>query len=72
MSVFYDPMVAKLIVHAADREACLMRLKRALDEMVVGGVTTTIPLHQALLEAPEFRAGEYSIKWLERWLAGSA
>jgi len=68
----YDSMVAKLIVHAADREACLMRLKRALDEMVVGGVTTTIPLHQALLEAPEFRAGEYSIKWLERWLAGSA
>ncbi|TXG85599.1 MAG: acetyl-CoA carboxylase biotin carboxylase subunit [Sphingomonadales bacterium] len=68
----YDSMVAKLIVHAADREACLMRLKRALDEMVVGGVTTTIPLHQALLDAPEFRAGEYSIKWLERWLAGSA
>ncbi len=68
----YDSMVAKLIVHAADRKTCLMRLKRALDEMVIGGVTTTIPLHQALLESPEFRAGDYSIKWLERWLAESA
>jgi acetyl-CoA carboxylase biotin carboxylase subunit len=46
-----------------------MRLKRALEEFVVQGVKTTIPLHQALLNQPDFLSGEYTIKWLEEWLA---
>jgi len=43
-------------------------LKRALEEFVITGVKTTIPLHQAPLDDPDFIAGDYSIKWLERWL----
>ncbi|MBV9843227.1 MAG: acetyl-CoA carboxylase biotin carboxylase subunit [Sphingomonadaceae bacterium] len=66
---YYDSMIAKLIVWGRDREGCIRRLKRALEEFVVDGVTTTIPLHQALLDDPEFREGDYTIKWLEQWLA---
>ncbi|MBC7986686.1 MAG: acetyl-CoA carboxylase biotin carboxylase subunit [Sphingomonadaceae bacterium] len=66
---YYDSMVAKLIVYGSNRERCLMRLRRALEEMVIDGVKNTIPLHQALLADPEFLAGEYTIKWLEEWLA---
>ncbi|WP_375381360.1 acetyl-CoA carboxylase biotin carboxylase subunit [uncultured Sphingomonas sp.] len=66
---YYDSMVAKLIVYGTTRERCLARLKRALEEFVIDGPVTTIPLHQALLEDPEFLAGEYTIKWLEDWLA---
>ena len=66
---YYDSMIAKLIVYGRDREACLRRLRRALEEFVVDGITTTIPLHQALLDDPEFQRGEYTIKWLEAWLA---
>jgi len=66
---YYDSLIAKLIVFGADREECLMRMRRALEEYVIHGPKTTIPLHQALIEDPEFRAGDYSIKWLERWLA---
>ena len=66
---FYDSMIAKLIVYGRTREGCIMRLKRALEEMVIGGVKTSIPLHQALLEEPDFRSGDYTIKWLEEWLA---
>jgi acetyl-CoA carboxylase biotin carboxylase subunit len=69
---YYDSLIAKLIVFGADREECLMRLRRALEEYVIHGPKTTIPLHQALIEDPEFIAGEYSIKWLERWLAKRA
>ena len=65
---YYDSMVAKLIVYGTNRERCIMRLKRALEEMVIDGVKTTIPLHEALLDDPEFRAGDYTIKWLEEWL----
>jgi acetyl-CoA carboxylase biotin carboxylase subunit len=68
----YDSLIAKLIVFGDDREQCRMRLKRALEEYVVTGVRTTIPLHQALLDDPDFIAGDYSIKWLERWLAKRA
>jgi acetyl-CoA carboxylase, biotin carboxylase subunit len=46
-----------------------MRLRRALEEFVVDGLKTTIPLHQKLIEDPEFQAGNYTIKWLEEWLA---
>ncbi len=66
---YYDSMVAKLIVYGTTRERCLARLKRALEEFVIDGPVTTIPLHQALLEDPEFLAGDYTIKWLEDWLA---
>ncbi len=66
---YYDSMVAKLIVYGTTRERCLMRLKRALEEFVIDGVKTTIPLHQALLDDPEFQGGDYTIKWLEEWLA---
>ena len=66
---YYDSMIGKLIVHGRDRQEALMRLKRALGEMVVGGVETTIPLHLALLNEPAFLAGDYHIRWLETWLA---
>ena len=66
---YYDSMIAKLIVYGRNREDCVMRLRRALGEMVIEGVKTSIPLHQALLSEPDFLAGEYSIKWLEGWLA---
>ncbi|MCP2678803.1 acetyl-CoA carboxylase biotin carboxylase subunit [Maricaulaceae bacterium NA33B04] len=66
---YYDSMIGKLIVHGRDREEALMRLRRALGEMVITGVETTIPLHLALLEEPEFLAGDYHIRWLESWLA---
>lgn len=66
---YYDSMIAKLIVYGRTREGCIMRLRRALEEFVVEGVKTTIPLHQALLEDPDFQAGNYTIKWLEEWLA---
>ena len=65
---YYDSMIAKLIVYGRNRERCMMRLKRALEEMVVEGVKTSIPLHQALLEQPDVQSGDYSIKWLEDWL----
>ena len=66
---YYDSMIAKLIVYGRTREGCLLRLQRALDEFVIEGMKTTIPLHQALLDDPEFRRGAYTIKWLEEWLA---
>jgi acetyl-CoA carboxylase, biotin carboxylase subunit len=66
---YYDSMIAKLIVYGNTREGCLMRLRRALGEFVIEGMKTTIPLHQKLLEDPEFQNGDYTIKWLEEWLA---
>jgi acetyl-CoA carboxylase biotin carboxylase subunit len=69
---YYDSMIGKLIVHGRDRNEALMRLRRALGEMVVGGVETTIPLHLALLEEPDFLSGNYHIRWLEEWLAERA
>jgi acetyl-CoA carboxylase biotin carboxylase subunit len=65
---YYDSLVAKLIVQGADRRDCLMRLDRALSELIVDGVDTTAPLFRALLESPEIQAGDYDIHWLERWL----
>ena len=66
---YYDSMIAKLIVYGRTREGCLMRLRRALEEMVVEGVKTSIPLHQELLRQPDVISGDYTIKWLEEWLA---
>ncbi|MCA0451704.1 MAG: acetyl-CoA carboxylase biotin carboxylase subunit, partial [Proteobacteria bacterium] len=64
----YDSMVAKLIVHGTSRNECLMRLRRALDEYVVGGIQTTLPLHRRLTRSQEFIDGNYDIHWLERWM----
>ncbi len=66
---YYDSMIGKLIVYGRTREGAIMRLKRALQEYVIEGMRTTIPLHQALLEDPDFLNGDYTIKWLEEWLA---
>jgi len=66
---YYDSMIGKLIVYGVTREDCIMRLRRALEEYVVEGMKTTIPLHQKLVRDPEFLAGDYTIKWLEKWLA---
>ena len=66
---YYDSMIAKLIVYGRNREGCIMRLRRALEEMVVEGVKTSIPLHQELLWQDDVLNGDYSIKWLEEWLA---
>ncbi|MFO1240378.1 MAG: acetyl-CoA carboxylase biotin carboxylase subunit [Sphingomonadaceae bacterium] len=69
---YYDSMIAKLIVYGRTRESCMMRMRRALEEMVVDGIKTNIPLHQELLRAPDVIDGNYSIKWLEDWLAEKA
>jgi len=66
---YYDSMIAKLIVYGRTREGCIMRLKRALEEMVVEGVQTSIPLHRELIRQDDFLNGDYTIKWLEEWLA---
>ncbi|MGN6501113.1 MAG: acetyl-CoA carboxylase biotin carboxylase subunit [Tsuneonella sp.] len=65
---YYDSMIAKLIVYGRTRERCIMRLRRALEEMVVEGVKTSLPLHRELLNQPDVLSGDYSIKWLEEWL----
>jgi acetyl-CoA carboxylase biotin carboxylase subunit len=65
----YDSLVAKLVVHGATRAEAIARLKRALAEMVVSGIRTTLPLHQRIVADPEFQAGDYTIHWLERFVA---
>ena len=69
---YYDSLVGKLIVHGKSRNECLMRLRRALDELVVGGIDTTIPLFQELIKQPDILDGEYNIHWLENYLARRA
>jgi len=69
---YYDSLVAKLIVHGGTRNECLMRLRRALDEFVIGGIETTIPLHQRLVADTDFINGEYDIGWLEQFVARKA
>jgi acetyl-CoA carboxylase biotin carboxylase subunit len=64
----YDSLIAKLITHGRTREEAIARMKRALREFVITGIKTTIPLHQRILEAPEFVAGDYTIHWLERFV----
>jgi len=66
---YYDSLAGKLIVHAKNRNECLLRLRRALDELVVGGIETTIPLFQLLVRDKDIIDGEYNIHWLEQWLA---
>ena len=68
----YDSLIGKLIVQGRTRNECVMRLRRALDEMVVGGVKTTLDLHRRLVDNADFINGEYDIHWLERFLEDSA
>lgn len=65
---YYDSLIGKLIVHGRDRPEALARLARALAELIVDGVDTTIPLFHALLNEPAIASGDYTIHWLERWL----
>ncbi|MFT3726972.1 MAG: acetyl-CoA carboxylase biotin carboxylase subunit [Terricaulis sp.] len=64
----YDSLIGKMIVHGRDRGECLMRLRRALDEMVITGIETTIPLFRELMSEPDIINGDYSIHWLEHHL----
>ena len=63
----YDSLIAKLIVHGNSRNECMMRLRRALEEFVIGGIDTTIPLHRRIIAAPDFLNGDYDIRWLEKF-----
>jgi acetyl-CoA carboxylase biotin carboxylase subunit len=63
---YYDSMVAKLIVNGSSRNECLMRLRRSLEEFVVGGIDTTIPLHRRIIGEQAFIDGDYDIHWLEK------
>jgi acetyl-CoA carboxylase biotin carboxylase subunit len=65
-------MIGKLIVHGRTREECIRRLQRAIRETVITGIKTTLPLHQWILEQPEFLKGEYTIHWLEKKLKEKA
>lgn len=64
----YDSLVGKLIVWGHTRDGAILRLRRALGEMVVSGITTNKALHEALIEDPDFQSGDYNIHWLENWL----
>jgi acetyl-CoA carboxylase biotin carboxylase subunit len=65
---YYDSLIGKLIVHGRDRPEALARLKRALGELIIDGIDTTIPLFDALLAEPDVQSGNYNIHWLEKWL----
>ncbi len=67
---YYDSMIAKLIVRGNNRNECLLRLRRALEEFVIGGVDTTLALHRRLIAQPDFINGDYDIHWLETFLGG--
>jgi len=65
---YYDSLIAKLVVHGGTRNECLMRLRRALEEFVIGGIDTNIALHQRLVGAADFINGAYDIRWLEKFV----
>ena len=68
----YDSLIGKLIVHGMSRHECMMRLNRALEEMVVNGIETTLPLHQRLVQEADVQDGNYNIHWLEKFLSKEA
>src|SRR5690606_7735443 len=72
ISQFYDNLIGKLIVWGADRDAAIARALRALGELRIGGVATTVPADAAILDHPDFRAGTHSTKWVEDRLDLSA
>ncbi|MEE8332902.1 MAG: acetyl-CoA carboxylase biotin carboxylase subunit [Alphaproteobacteria bacterium] len=67
---YYDSLISKLIVHGSTRNECLLRLRRALEEYVIDGIQTTIPLHQEIILDQNFVNGDYDIHWLEKFVAG--
>ncbi len=66
---YYDSLIAKVIVRGRSRDECLARLARSLEELVISGVATNQALHVAIVQDPAFRSGQYTIRWLESWLA---
>ncbi len=66
---YYDSLIGKLIVHGRDRPEALARLRRALGELIIDGIETSVPLFDMLLAEPDIQNGEYNIHWLEKWLA---
>lgn len=64
----YDSMIVKLVVHGTTRNECILRLRRCLEEFVIGGVKTTLPLHRRIIMQPDFINGNYDIHWLEKFL----
>ncbi len=64
---YYDSMIAKLVVHADTRDDVIMRMKRALNEFIIEGVKTTIPMHKKILDDPDFQSGNISTKFMERY-----
>ncbi|SLN75248.1 acetyl-CoA carboxylase biotin carboxylase subunit [Ruegeria meonggei] len=66
---YYDSLIGKLIVQGRDRDEALARLNRALGELIVDGIDTTVPLFHALLQEDDIHSGDYNIHWLEHWLA---
>jgi acetyl/propionyl-CoA carboxylase alpha subunit len=65
VSLYYDPMLAKLIVHAADRANAIARMQRALEELTIVGIETSASFHRRVLREPDFRAGRLSIRYIE-------
>jgi acetyl-CoA carboxylase biotin carboxylase subunit len=65
----YDSLIAKLIVHGRSRNECMMRLRRALEEIVINGIHTSIPVHRRIMSAADFLNGSYDIRWLEKFVA---
>ncbi len=65
---YYDSMIAKLIVHGTNRNECLLRLRRSLEEFLIGGIDTTLPLHRRIINEHDFINGHYDIRWLEKFL----
>lgn len=65
---YYDSLIGKLIVHGRDRPEALARLKRALGELIIDGIDTSVPLFHMLLAEPDIQNGDYNIHWLEKWL----
>jgi acetyl-CoA carboxylase biotin carboxylase subunit len=66
---YYDSMIAKLICYGRDRRTAMDRMSRALDEFILRGVKTTIPLHKLILKDPNFRRGRYSTSFVERLMS---
>jgi len=66
---YYDSLIGKLIVHGRDRPEALARLRRALGELIIDGIDSSIPLFDMLLAEPDIQNGDYTIHWLEKWLA---
>ena len=69
---YYDSLIGKLIVHGRTRSECMMRLRRVLDEFVIDGIKTTLPLFQDLINNDDIAKGDYDIHWLEHYLAQPA